>query len=55
MDDRTPDDGPRTSPPDVPEPPGRAGRDPDEGPAVGGGSSLESDDEAADEEVGGGD
>ena len=33
---------------------GRADRDPDEGPALGGGSALDADDLAADEEVGGG-
>ena len=37
------------------EPPGRATRDPEEGPARGGGSALEMDDEAAVEEIGGGD
>ncbi len=33
---------------------GRADRDPDEGPGLGGGSTLDADDLAADEEVGGG-
>ncbi len=36
-------------------PPGRAARGPDEGPAPGGGSALDTDDEAAEEEIGGGD
>lgn len=36
-------------------PPGRADRRPDEGPGAGGGSALDSDEPAADEEVGGGD
>ena len=35
--------------------PGRADRRPDEGPGVEGGSALNSDEPAADEEVGGGD
>jgi len=35
--------------------PGRAGRPPDEGPAADGGSALDEDDVAADEEIGGGD
>jgi len=34
---------------------GRADRDPDEGPGVGGGSALTAEEPAADEEVGGGD
>ena len=47
-------------PRDVPTPrqspsPGRAARGPDEGPASGGGSALEADEEAATEEIGGGD
>ena len=37
------------------EPPGRADRDPEEGPGLGGGSALDQGDPAADEEVGGGD
>jgi hypothetical protein len=36
-------------------PPGRAERDPDEGPGDGGGSALAADEPAAEEEVGGGD
>ena len=35
-------------------PPGRAARGPDEGPAIDGGSALAADDEAAEEEIGGG-
>lgn len=38
-----------------PAPPGRATRGPDEGPALDGGSALDADDEAAEEEIGGGD
>ena len=37
------------------EPPGRADRDPEEGPGLGAGSALDQDDPAAEEEVGGGD
>ena len=40
---------------DVPPAPGRAGRPPDEGPAADGGSGLDEDDAAADDEIGGGD
>ena len=47
---------PRGGPPPSQSPsPGRAARGPDEGPANGGGSALEADEEAATEEIGGGD
>lgn len=36
-------------------PAGRAARDPDEGPAPDGGSGLDAEDAAAEEEIGGGD
>ena len=47
--------GPRDGSATEGEPPGRAARGPDEGPAPDGGSGLEVDDEAAVEEIGGGD
>lgn len=52
---------PSTAPPEpsdpnaIAQPPGRADRDPDEGPGLGGGSAAAEDEEVADEEIGGGD
>ena len=54
MDDRARDE-PAAEAPTEATPPGRAGRGPDEGPAPAGGSAVDSDDEAAEGEVGGGD
>ena len=60
MDDRSDAASPTPEPSPDPEaaaadPPGRATRGPDEGPALDGGSALDAGDEAAEDEIGGGD
>ncbi len=47
--------GPGMDPNAIAQPPGRAARDPDEGPSLSGGSAAAEGDDVAEEEIGGGD